>query len=80
MNAAKVTISLRHDLLQSLDLLVRSRVFPSRSEAVQVAVEEKLDRMRKTRLAAECAKLDPAEERALADLGLAAEKEQWPEY
>src|SRR5437867_1549932 len=38
MNAAKITISLNQDLLQNLDRLVRSRVFPSRSEAVQIAV------------------------------------------
>ena len=34
----------------------------------------------KTRLAQECAKLDPAEEQAMADVGLAAEAAQWPPY
>ena len=36
--------------------------------------------MEKTRLAQECAKLDPAFEQALADEGLAAEVDEWPEY
>lgn len=32
------------------------------------------------RLAEECAKLDPGEERALAEEGLCADTEAWPEY
>jgi hypothetical protein len=31
-------------------------------------------------LARECAKLDPKEERALADEGLSADRDSWPEY
>ena len=80
MNAAKITISLDPSLLHRLDRLVQSRVFPSRSQAVQAAVEEKIARLQKTRLAQECAKLDPAQEQALADAGLAAEVSQWPPY
>lgn len=80
MNASKITISLDPDLLQRLDRLVQSRVFHSRSQAIQVAVQEKIVRLQKTRLACECAKLDPAEEQAFADMGLAAESEQWPPY
>jgi hypothetical protein len=34
----------------------------------------------KSRLARECAKLDKAFEQALAEEGLAAEMEEWPEY
>ena len=80
MNAAKITISLDQDLLQRLDRLVQSRVYPSRSQAVQAAVLEKIARLQKTRLAQECAKLVPTEEQALADLGLASEAAQWPPY
>ena len=80
MNAAKITISLDQDLLQRLDRLVQSRVYPSRSQAVQAAVQEKIARLQKTRLAQECAKLNPVEEQALADLGLASEAAQWPPY
>jgi hypothetical protein len=42
-------------------------------------VQERVDRARRSRLARECAKLDPAEEQALADEGYAGEAE-WPGY
>ncbi|HQU93885.1 MAG TPA: hypothetical protein PLK77_16435 [Pyrinomonadaceae bacterium] len=45
-----------------------------------MAVKEKVERLDRNRLARECAKLDKAEEQAFADLGLASEIEQWPEY
>ena len=80
MGTAKVAISLREDLLDKLDSLVRSKVFPNRSKAVQEAIEEKLARMNRGRLARECAKLDPAYEQALAEEGIAEAKEGWPEY
>jgi hypothetical protein len=44
-----------------------------RSRAIQHAVAEKLARMERSRLAAECAKLDPEFEKALADEGLSRE-------
>ena len=80
MSVAKITISTDERLLNRLDVLVQSQIFPSRSQAVQSAVQEKIARLGKTRLAQECAKLDPAEEQALADEGLAAEASQWPPY
>ena len=72
MSAAKITISLDEGLLNRVDQLVQAHIFPSRSQAIQVAVQEKIARMDKARLAQECAKLDPAEEQALAEEGLAA--------
>ena len=80
MSVAKITISVDEQLLRRLDTLVQSDIFPSRSQAVQSAVQEKIARFGRTRLAQECAKLDPAEEQALADAGLAAEVAQWPPY
>ncbi len=80
MSVAKVTISIKSDLLKKVDRLVKERVFSNRSQAVQAAVEEKISRLDKNRLARECAKLDKTEEQALADLGLAAETEEWLEY
>ena len=80
MSVAKITISIDQQLLNRLDTLVRSQIFPSRSQAVQSAVQEKITRLGKTRLAQECAKLDPMEEQALAEEGLAAEVAQWPPY
>lgn len=70
MSVAKITVSIDEQLLLRLDGLVQSRVFPSRSQAVQSAVKEKIARLGKTRLAQECAKLDPAEEQAMASEGM----------
>jgi Arc/MetJ-type ribon-helix-helix transcriptional regulator len=59
---------------------VAQRRFANRSQAIEAALAEKLARLAKTRLAQECAKLDPAEEKALAEEGLAGSAETWPEY
>jgi len=67
MARSKVAISLEESTLDRLDKLVRRAVFPSRSQAIQEAVEEKLARLERSRLARECAKLDPDFERALAE-------------
>jgi Arc/MetJ-type ribon-helix-helix transcriptional regulator len=77
---SKIAIAIDEKLLQVLDRLVRSRVFPNRSQAIQVALEEKLERMQAGRLARECAKLDPEDEKALADEGLSGDAERWPAY
>ena len=80
MAASKIAITIDEKLVKRLDYLVSSRVFPNRSKAIQEAVEEKLKRMEKTRLAEECAKLDPHYEQALAEEGFSSEIEEWPEY
>ena len=80
MSVAKVTISIESNLLRKVDYLVKERVFSNRSQAIQSAVEEKVSRLDRNRLARECAKLDKAEEQSLADLGLSAEIEEWLEY
>jgi Arc/MetJ-type ribon-helix-helix transcriptional regulator len=76
----KLAVTLDSALVRELDQLVSKRRFANRSQAVEVAVAEKLQRLAKARLARECAKLDPAEERALAEEGLAGSRETWPEY
>ncbi len=80
MRVAKVAISLDENALERVDRLVQEGKFPSRSRLIQDAIAEKLERMGKTRLAAECARLDPEFERALADEGLSEEAASWPEY
>lgn len=80
MAQAKVAITLNEHLLARLDQLVREQVFASRSQAIQEAVREKLTRLTQGRLARECAKLDPEFEQRLAEEGLSAEVEAWPEY
>ena len=80
MRTSKVAISIDKATLEQLDCLVKNKVFPSRSRAIQEAIEEKLSRLKRTRLAEECAKLDPAAEQAMAEEGLSEELRQWPEY
>ena len=67
MSQTKVAITIEEGVLARVDALVRRRVFSNRSRAIQEAVQEKLERLERGRLAAECAKLDPDFERAMAD-------------
>ena len=80
MPRAKIAISLDKDTLTQLDRLVKNEMFPNRSQAIQVALEEKLQQLGRNRLAKECAKLDPDVEKALAEEGLTEELPEWPEY
>jgi Arc/MetJ-type ribon-helix-helix transcriptional regulator len=80
MAKAKVAVTLEKSTLARLDRLVDAARFVNRSQAIEIAVEEKLERLERRRLAQECAKLDPKSEKALADLGLDADAEAWPEY
>ena len=79
MGRSKVAFSLDGSTLKRLDKLVQKQVFPNRSQAIEEAVAEKLDRLEKSRLAEECAKLDPAFEKALAEEGLSEDLTEWPE-
>jgi metal-responsive CopG/Arc/MetJ family transcriptional regulator len=80
MGSAKIAISLHRDALRRLDQLVESGEASSRSKLIQEAIEEKLGRLDRQRLARECAKLDPQSEQALADQGLAEDLATWPPY
>jgi Arc/MetJ-type ribon-helix-helix transcriptional regulator len=78
MSSAKVAISLDLEALRQVDQLVAGGVFPSRSKLIQDAVSEKLQRLRRVRLAEECAKLQPSSERAVAE-ELFQDEAEWPE-
>jgi metal-responsive CopG/Arc/MetJ family transcriptional regulator len=80
MRFSKVAISVEKETLEHLDRLVKDKVFPSRSRAIQEAIQEKLSRLERTRLAEECAKLDPVAEQALANEGLSDALREWLEY
>lgn len=80
MSSVKVAITIDRKTLQRVDGLVSRKLFPNRSRAIQQAVAEKLARMERSRLASECAKLDPKFEKALAEEGLGQKLETWPEY
>lgn len=80
MPRSKVAISLDRAILARLDRLVRAAIFANRSQAIEEAVQEKLQRMEHNRLAAECAKLDPKSEKAMAEEGMSEELSEWPDY
>ncbi len=80
MSSAKIAISIDNKLLERIDGLIKRKVFPNRSRAIQEAVKEKIDKLDKSRLARECAKLDPEYEQALAEEGMAGVLEEWPEF
>ena len=77
MSTAKIAISIDQDLLERL---VADKRFANRSRGLQEALRDKLDRLDRSRLTRECAKLDPKFEQAFADEGLADDLKQWPEY
>ena len=76
MAASKIAITLESNMVKRLDMLVKSAFFPNRSKAIQEAVAEKLMRLEKSRLAQECAKLDPVFEQSIAEEGFSAEMEE----
>ena len=78
MRAAKVAITLDAGLLRTVDQWVRQGRYPNRSQAIQAALREKMERWKRTRFAEELAKLDPEEEQSMAEEWLSGES--WPEY
>ena len=79
MPVHKVAITLDAELIEEVDAMVARRKFANRSRAIQAALREKLERMRRTRLAREAAKLVPKEERSLAEAFNVGD-DSWPEY
>ena len=80
MPMTKVAVTVDSQLLREVDKWVANGEFPNRSRAIQAA----LNRLRQERaghesLLAELAKLDPQEERALAEERFTAEV-PWPRY
>jgi metal-responsive CopG/Arc/MetJ family transcriptional regulator len=80
MAKTKIAITLDEKFIEQVDRLINEHIFQNRSQAIQKAVEEKLQRMKHSRLAKECAKLDPAFEKAMAEEGLTEDLSEWPEY
>ncbi len=80
MPKTKIAVTVDAALVRQLDEMIAQEQFPNRSQAVEAALSEKLARLRRTRLARECAKLDAREERAWAEEGIGGELDQWPPY
>jgi metal-responsive CopG/Arc/MetJ family transcriptional regulator len=80
MSTEKIAITIEQKMLRRLDFLVKNREFPNRSRLIQEAIREKLERLDKSRLARECAKLEKDYERSLAEEGITEELSEWPKY
>ena len=80
MPKTKVALTLESRLIEQVDDLVERKRFRNRSQAVETALADKLHRLARTLLARESAKLNPREEKRLADEGLTDALESWPEY
>jgi Arc/MetJ-type ribon-helix-helix transcriptional regulator len=80
MPKTKVALTLDAELVDRVDELVARRRFRSRSQAIESALADKLQRLARTRLARESAKLNAREEQRLAEEGMADDFASWPEY
>ncbi len=77
---SKIAITLDEEIVRQLDYLIMQQSYKNRSQAIEEAVAEKLDRLKQGRLARECAKLDPVVEQEMAEEGLVEDVNTWPEY
>ncbi|MFW6162956.1 MAG: CopG family ribbon-helix-helix protein [Planctomycetota bacterium] len=80
MATARIEVALDAELLARVDRLVSDKLFANREEAIQAAIRDKVAGLDDDLLGRECAKLDPAAERAMAEEGLSRDAEEWPEY
>jgi Arc/MetJ-type ribon-helix-helix transcriptional regulator len=74
----KVAVTLDKRTVADLDRWVREGKYPNRSRALQSAVDLLAERDKRTRLARELAKLNPAEEQKMAEEGLG--DSSWPAF
>ena len=80
MGKAKIAITLDEKIVDRIDRLVEQETFSNRSQAIEIALREKLQRFDRTRLVRELTKIDVDQEKALAEEGIAAEVNQWPDF
>ena len=78
MGRAKIAIT-DERALPEIDQLVADGVFPNRSKAGETAVQDRIAKLHRSKLDLECAKLDRADEQAMAEEGFVGESD-WPEY
>jgi Arc/MetJ-type ribon-helix-helix transcriptional regulator len=74
----KIAVTLDQRTVADLDRWVKEGTYPNRSRALQSAVNLLSEREQRSRLVRELAKLDPREEKHLAEEGLG--DRAWPEY
>ena len=64
MGKAKIAITIDEKIVGRLDKLVERATYSNRSQAIEAALREQLQRLDRTRLTRELAKLDPDYEKA----------------
>ncbi len=79
MKYSKIAISVPTELLIKVDRLVKESRFPSRSFAIQQAIEDELKHLDRTSLAYACSQLNLKEEQSMAEEG-SEDLTEWPEY
>ena len=80
MPKQKMAITLDGAALARLDRLVAEESFLNRSQAIEAAVSEMLERLERGGLASECAKLDQSCEKGLAEERMSGDSSEWPEH
>ena len=80
MGKAKIAITIDEKIVLRLDQLVKQAAFSNRSQAIEQALRDKLQRIDRTRLARELSKLDPDYEKSLAEEGIGKDSVEWPEF
>jgi Arc/MetJ-type ribon-helix-helix transcriptional regulator len=74
----KIAVTLDQRTVADLDRWVKQGKYPNRSRALQSAVNILSEREKRTRLVRELGKIDPKEEKQLAEQGLG--DRAWPKY
>ena len=86
METVKIAVSLKKPIIDMLDKMVKDNLFPSRSDFIQNALEEKIIKynnemsFKKTNLAVELSKLDINYEQEFSEIGFERDSEEWPQY
>ncbi|MGA2640272.1 MAG: ribbon-helix-helix domain-containing protein [Spirochaetia bacterium] len=80
MGKAKIAITIDEKIVLRIDHLVKQEAFANRSQAIEEALRDKLNRLDRSRLARESAKLDPNYEKSLAEEGITEDSAAWPAY
>jgi metal-responsive CopG/Arc/MetJ family transcriptional regulator len=80
MPTAKIAITVSEPILLKLDRLVKEHRYPNRSRAIQEALEEKISKLERNRLAEALQCIDPVDEKQNAEEGMLDEVDTWPTY
>lgn len=79
MGAKKFAVSIDEALVKKLDKAIKSGSIKNRSKALQLALSEYLIKLEIEEVKRECSKLNPKEERELAN-EFVENVESWPKY